>query len=88
MKIPKKLKILGQTVKVRITPDIEDAGQSDFDNNEILIRKQLAQSQKEITLIHEALHFANPTMKAELHSLMESVAGQMYQILSENKLLK
>jgi hypothetical protein len=88
MTIPKKLRILGQSVKIRITPDIEDAGQANFDDDEILIRKQLSQTQKEITLIHEALHFANPTMKEELHSLHEAIAGQIYTILKENKLFK
>lgn len=70
---------------MRITGDIDDNGQANTDLNEILIRKQITQSQKEATLLHEAMHFCNTTIK---HDLLDSLAEQLYQILSDNKLLK
>jgi hypothetical protein len=88
MKIPKKLKILGHIVTVRETEDMEDCGQFDVDKNEIRIRKQLSQSQKEEALIHEILGMANPTFHSEHHSLLEALAQTIYQALKDNNLLK
>lgn len=88
MKIPKKLKILGHIVNVRETEDIEDCGQFDVDKNEIRIRKQLSQSQKEEALIHEILGIANPTFHSEHHALLEALAQTIYQTLKDNKLIK
>lgn len=87
-KLPTKLKILGHYVTVRETEDIEDCGQYDVDKNEIRIRKQLTQSQKEETLLHEILGIANPTMHSEQHALLEALAQTVYQVLRDNNLLR
>lgn len=88
MNIPKKLKILGHIVTVRETEDLEDCGQFDVDKNEIRIRKQLAQSQKEEALIHEIFGIANSTFHSEHHALLEALAQTIYQTLKDNKLIK
>lgn len=84
MRIPKKLKIGGHWVTVRLSGDIEDNGISDTEKNEIILNKRLPQSQLEATLIHEVFHFLNTTIK---HDLLDSLSEQIYQVLKDNKLI-
>lgn len=88
MKIPKKLKIGGHDVKVRFTETM----QGDYPNasggwtealNLIEIRKSLAGSQKEVTLIHEILHAINYNFTEEQ---VEFLSQTLYQVLKDNKL--
>ena len=93
MKIPKKLKIGGHSVKVVFTdrlPD-NDCGYADFENDLIKIDAKLSQSMKEITLIHEIFHWINSDFHSDgviSHSLLESLSQQFYQVLKDNRLLK
>lgn len=90
MRIPKKVKIGGHIVKV-IMQDMGGHldGEADTHANSICIEDKLPQSQKECTLIHEALHMMNSTWgeSREGHTLLESISQQVYQFLSDNHLL-
>jgi hypothetical protein len=88
MRIPKQLKIGGHRVRVRLTPDLDDSGQVDRDKNEILLRLDLARSQLEATLFHEIFHHLNSSLEDTHHGLLDSLAEQVYQVLSDNKMLK
>lgn len=88
MKIPKKLKIGGHDIQVRLI-EFGDAdglcGNTAYSKGEITINKELPQSQREATLIHEIFHVLNTTMS---HDLIDSLSEQLYQVLKENDLLK
>ncbi len=90
MRIPKQVKIGGHIIKVT-QRDLGNNldGQMDTKGNYIEIHKDLSQSQKEVTLIHEALHHMNTTWAEtrEGHTVLESIAQQIYQFLSDNHLL-
>jgi hypothetical protein len=73
---------------VRITPDLDDAGQANRDKNEILLRADLARSQIESALFHEILHHHNCSLEDTYHGLLDSLAEQLYQVLSLNHLLR
>lgn len=91
MKLPKKLKIGGHTYKVDYSKVLDNKmGETDFDNCIINISKDMVQSQKEATLIHEIFHALNTTIgETQLgHSLLDSLSEQFYQALSDNNLLK
>ncbi len=88
--IPKTLKIGGHIVKV-VYHDSEDMmGESDTRKNQISIDKQLPYSQKISTLLHEALHMMNSTLGSSPHGhdFLDSLAEQLFQFLSDNKMLK
>jgi len=91
MKIPKKLKIGAHEFIVE-EKEIEDkaCGYTSFIKARITIDSRLPQTQKESTLIHEILHTLNTTLDDDRlgHSLLDSLAEQLYQVLKENKLLK
>jgi len=88
MKIPKKLKIQGHIFKVDLV-DTEvldnDAGAMNLSRGIIQLRKDLPTTQLEEALIHEILHALNNEMK-EVE--VEWLAQGIYQVLSDNKLLK
>lgn len=92
MKIPSKVKVGGIWYKVIIAEhwfEHESAdGETFYDNvngNTIYIRKSLSQEAKEVTFLHEVIHCMNATIN---HEFIDSFAEQMYQFLSDNKLLK
>ncbi len=84
MKIPSKLKIGGHQFTV-VVKEFEECGRTERTRNRIIIDADLTQSQKESTLIHEILHVINNEIA---HPLLDSLAEQLYQVLSDNKLLK
>ena len=89
MKIPKKLKIGGHNIKVVLKPFWKGSDSEDglFENckNEIWIKAELSQSQKEVTLIHEILHVLNSTLN---HVVLDSLSEQLYRVLKDNKSLR
>lgn len=90
MTIPKKLKIGGHVFKI-VRAKLEDAhGMCDIGNNTITISNKLTKSQAEVTLLHEILHATNAQWdeNSNMHLVMESIAQQLYQVLSDNKMLK
>ena len=93
MKIPKRLKIGGHIVTVKIVEIPKEDCDGDFSTygNLIRIDKRLPQSQREVTLIHEIFHALNSVIDDKnpaAHSLIESISQQFYQVLKDNKLLR
>lgn len=83
--IPKKIKSQGLTWSVRYSDDIDNLGQTDYDKQEIVIRKSLPQTLKEQVFFHELGHTINTTID---HALMDSISAQYFQILKDNDLWK
>lgn len=92
MKIPKTLKVGGHIYKVFLKELDDCSGETDMKKLSISIDKNAPQSVQEATLIHEIMaHCINSTFAGEnhiAHGLMDSLSEQMYQVLSENKMLK
>ena len=55
-----------------------------------MISKDLPQTHKEATLIHEIFHVMNSTIGVSKvgHSLLDSLSEQFYQVLHDNKMLR
>jgi len=89
MKIPKTLKIGGHTYKVilekpgKMKPD--ELGYTDRKKNEIVLDSSFPHDQIGATFFHELLHTINNELN---HTLLDSFAEQLYQVFSDNKLLK
>lgn len=89
MKIPKKLKIGGHTYKViiekpgRMKPD--ELGYTDRKKNEIVLDSSFPRDQIGATFFHEIFHAMNNELN---HTLLDSLAEQVFQVLSDNNLLK
>ena len=91
MIIPKKLKVGGHIIIIDCTQELENRnGEFVITKNLIKICKTLPQSQKEITLIHELFHAMQCgwSDSAMSHLFLESMSQQLYQVLTDNKLLK
>jgi hypothetical protein len=90
MKIPKKLKIGAHVVKVNQVKLHGADGDSNTHTNVINLDSRLPNSQMGATLIHEVLHMLNATWSEtrEGHIFLESLSQQIYQVLSDNKLLR
>lgn len=58
---------------------------SSSQGNVIYLGAELSPEAQEVTFLHEALHAMNATMD---HEFLDSLAEQLYQFLSDNKLLK
>ena len=93
MIIPSSAKIGGIVYKVVISETWpgrvkgEHDGECFYDQengNTICIGAELSQEAQEITFIHEALHAMNATMD---HEFLDSLAEQLYQFLSDNRLI-
>ncbi len=89
-KFPTKLKIGGHTVTVELCDLNNNDGEWSSKNNRIRIEKSLPSNQRDATLLHEILHALNATFDENHvgHMLLESLSQQLYQVLSDNKLLK
>lgn len=88
MKIPSHLKIGGHEVRVEVVP-LEDCGQFDPKTNTISIANSLPRSQQEVTLIHEILHALNQNLDDGMsHIFLESLSQQLYQVFSDNHMLR
>ncbi len=88
MKIPTKVKIGGHTYKIVFTTLENELGKCDYDKCIIYLEKNMEQSQKEATLIHEIFHALNSTMDDGLgHMLLDSLSEQFYAVLKDNKLI-
>lgn len=91
MKIPKKLKIGGHIYKIDSTEELDGiSGDTDSVKNVIRLSKTLVPSQREATLIHEIFHAINTTFGStnDGHRFLDSLSEQLYQVLSDNKMLK
>lgn len=90
MIIPTVLKIGGHWITVDCSQELENInGEFSATKNTIKICKTLPDSQKEQALFHEILHAINSEMDGNLvgHIMLESIAQQLYQVFSDNKML-
>jgi hypothetical protein len=87
MIFPKKLKIGGHSITVEVSDltDMERQGDTDRAANKIRVCTSLAKSAKEAALFHEIFHVMNSELD---HALLESLSEQIYQVLSDNKMLR
>ena len=85
MTIPKKIKSQGLWWAIRFNDDIEPLGLTDYDRQEITIRKSISPEMKEAVFLHELFHTFNTTVN---HELIDSLAMQLFQVIKENQLWK
>lgn len=91
MTIPTELKIGGHLVQVIVKEIPEDGFNGEWNAHKltITIDKDLPESQAGATLLHEILHALNATLGGDKmsHIFLDGLAEQLYQVLSDNKLL-
>lgn len=87
MIIPDKLKIGGHWIDIKYAEKLDDNADGEFDSETatITLKASLSQSHKEATLFHEIFHGLNSVID---HTLLDSLAEQFYQVLSDNHMLK
>ncbi len=91
MRIPKSLKIGGHTYSVSIvkpsevSDDKSACGATTYSRGVIELNANRMKSHIEQTLFHEVFHVLNSELH---HALLDSLAQQIYQVLSDNKMLK
>lgn len=79
------LKIGGHDYTLIFSPTMEELGKTIYNDRIIMINKDADRSIQESTLIHEILHALNSQLD---HTLLDSLAEQLYQVLKDNNLLK
>lgn len=86
MNIPKSIKVGGHNIKIVLKDRWADDTSGEWmpDRNEIWINKNLSGSQIWATIIHEVFHVMNSELD---HALLESLAQQIFQIVSDNKII-
>lgn len=84
-----KLKIGGHTWNVEYK-EIEDLGKTDWNTLTITISSVVPESIQKSALIHEILHACNSSLGGSEvgHAFLDSIAEQLYQVLSDNDMLK
>ena len=91
MKIPNKIKILGQEITVELTHPRQIGIKGDYDEKYNLIRirhdKDIPLSQQECTLLHEIFEaIIDLTCIGIDHTTLSVVATVLYQVLRDNNL--
>ena len=81
--IPNKFISQGVWWTVRYSDDLENLAETDYDKQEIIIRKSLSQTMKEFVFFHEIGHTLNTTID---HPLLDSITAQFYQVIKENEI--
>jgi hypothetical protein len=84
MKIPGHLKIGAHTYTVQ-RGIIHKFGETNKVKQTITLDSELTGSQLSVTLLHEILHAINNEFD---HPLLDRLAEQLYQVLSDNRMLK
>jgi hypothetical protein len=88
MKIPNKLKIGAHVYEVVVAKDLFEGTTCGIQlrkDNKIGINAELPVSHQGATLLHEILHAINSELD---HTILDSLAEQLYQVLSDNRMLK
>lgn len=85
MKIPKRIQSQGLWWKVRYNDDIEPLGYTDYDKQEIVIKKSITPELKQAVFLHELFHTFNTTVN---HELIDSLSMQLFQVIKTNNLWK
>ena len=93
MKIPSKLKIGGHWFEVVFKNEVNDnydkSGSGHAWNNKITIQKDMMQSKKESTFLHEIVHEINWQLGLNLDEHQTDCLGEsMYQVLVDNNFLR
>jgi hypothetical protein len=84
VKIPKKLKILGQVVTViRTDPNDDSAGYWMTKENKLFVNEAYPHTQQVTTFFHEALHAINYELP---HEQVEWLAQSLAQVILDNKI--
>ena len=88
MTIPKKLKIGAHVYDVKLVKDYfegENCGIEQRKHKYLAVNSDLAPTHQATSLFHEILHAVNSELD---HTLLDSLAEQLYQVLYDNNLLK
>jgi len=84
MKIPKKLQIGAHTYWVQ-RGIVDKLGETNRIKQTITLDRELPVSQAGATLFHEIFHTVNNELD---HTLLDSLAEQLYQVFHDNNLLR
>lgn len=79
------LKIGGHVYTLTFSQTMEELGKTIYNDRIIIINNEADRTIQESTLIHEILHAVNSQLD---HTLLDSLAEQLYQVLKDNNLLK
>lgn len=88
MKIPKKLKIGAHIYEIVLTKDLFEGATCGIQlrkERKLGINSDLPETHQGATLFHEILHAINSELD---HTFLDSLAEQLYQVLSDNSMLK
>ena len=87
MKLPKTIKVSGQTYSIDIIDSLADCGSTTFNTQKILINGNQNDSRKQTALVHEVLEILNETYDLNLpHQTIQTLEAGIYQIIVDNKL--
>lgn len=79
------IKIAGHIFPVEEVDGLADSGSTDTQLNKILINKNLCQSNKESTILHEVLEAINALYDLNLpHQTIQTLEQALYQIYKDN----
>lgn len=88
MNIPKKLKIGAHEYQIVLTRDVFEGTTCGIQlrkEKKLGVNSDLPATHQGATLFHEILHAVNSELD---HTLLDSLAEQLYQVFSDNKMLK
>ena len=89
MKIPKRVKILGQIYTVGYQSEMQDdMGECDYQNNTITLLSGMPEEKMMQTFLHEIVHAIDFTMNLNLkENQVDNMSVALYQILKENNIV-
>jgi len=88
MTIPASLKIGAHTYQIVLTKDIFEGttcGIQSRKEGKLAVNADLPSSHQGATLFHEILHAINSELD---HTILDSLAEQLFQVLSDNNMLR
>lgn len=79
------IKIGGHLFTLDFIDGLADSGSTDFNNNKILINKNLSESNKHSTIIHEIIESINSVYDLNLpHTTIQTLEAAIYQVIKDN----
>lgn len=88
MKIPKTLKIGAHDYEIVVTKDIFEGATCGIQlrkESKLGVNSDLPESHQGSTLFHEIFHALNSELD---HTVLDSLAEQLYQVLADNSMLR